>query len=340
MPSSQGPGSAVVLGRPGGLKMTATDVHHKSVYRKAPTTDVPRETLCSLTKSEEKRIAYSVDPYFRHGVRRMPVAAALTTTFVVLKPDAIAGRRAMTVVNELAGRGFSFIDASPFTFTPSLIRELWRYQYNVASWERIEIVDLMLPSSESLLLIVRDEQWEPGGLPAACRLAALKGPADPAKRKPTDLRSALNSPTPQFNFVHTADEPADVVRELAAMEVAFGWRTLGADTDDVLEQDAVKNLVERLYGRLPAHDLDRNASWRRIAASGSTAASSFALQALNGEEVDCTALFSMLADRKPPAQLLWDVLSIATAELPHSLPEPQPVIPTYGADASAWRGRR
>lgn len=302
------------------------------------TSDVPEEMLDSLTRSPEKRVAYRVDPYFRHGARHLSIGSVLATTFVVLKPDAIAGRRALTVVNELTRSGFTPLDAWSFTFTPSLIRELWRYQYNVASWPRIEVVDLLLPAGESLLLLLRDERWTPGSLPAACRLAAMKGPADPSKRSPSDLRAILDAPTPQFNFLHTADEPADVVRELAAIEVAYGRRILrDVVPSSTLEHDSVKSLIERLYGRVAAHDLDRQASWCRLAASDNNEVSSLARRALHGDNIDWSALLALFPEGQPPAELLWDALSIATAELPHSLPDPRPVIPTFGADASAWR---
>lgn len=305
-----------------------------------PTSDVPDEFLGCLTKSPEKATAYRVDPYFRHGARRVSAAAVLPVTFVAIKPDAIAGRRAVTLADELVRSELTVLGAWRFRFTPALIRELWRYQYNVASWARVEVVDLLLPSSDGLLLLLRDRRWSPAALPAACRLAARKGPADPSRRKPSDLRALLDAPTPQFNFFHTADEPADVVRELAAIEVASGKPLLDAVAEERTSGEvAVENLIEELYEETPAHDLDCESSWRRLAVCGDGGFASLARRALRGEGGGWSALLALFREKGVPGELLWDVLSVATAEMPHSLPAgSRPVIPTFGADVSAWSG--
>jgi nucleoside diphosphate kinase len=302
------------------------------------TSDVSLEAIEALTRSEEKLTAYRVDPYFRHGMRHVVVDAVLSTTFVILKPDSIAGRRADTVVEYLFDAGFAVLDGWAFTFTPSLIRELWRYQYNVASWHRVDVVDILLPSGESLLLLLHDTRWEQRGLPAACRLAAMKGSADPEKRKPNDLRTILDAPTPQFNFVHTADEPADVVRELAAIEIAHQKRILHDGASKTLDKGAVYDLVYQLYERVAAHDLDCDESWARLTLCADEAVKIIARQAVHDNTASWADLIALFPDGKPPGYLLWDVLSIATAELPHSLPDARPVIPTLGADVRAWTG--
>lgn len=304
-----------------------------------PTSDVPDEFLNWLTKSPGKAAAYRVDPYFRHGARQVSAAAVLPVTFVAIKPDAIAGRRSLTLVDELDRSEFTVLDAWRFRLTPALIRELWRYQYNVASWARVEVVDLLLPSSDSLLLLLRDRRWSPAALPAACRLAARKGSADPSRRKPGDLRALLDAPTPQFNFFHTADEPADVVRELAAVEVALGKPVLGAVAEErTSARVAVEGLIEELYAETPAHDLDCEPSWRRLAVCGDGEIASLARRALRGEGGGWSALLALFREKGTPGELLWDVLAIATAEMPHSLPGSRSVIPTFGADVSAWSG--
>ncbi|HEX5608559.1 MAG TPA: nucleoside-diphosphate kinase [Solirubrobacterales bacterium] len=301
------------------------------------TSDVPEDVLQSLTRSGAKMAAYRVDPYFRHGVHRISVETVLSTTFLVLKPDAIAGRRVSKILDALAAADFEPVDAWAFTFTPSLIRELWWYQYNVASLARVELVDLLLPSSESLFLLLRDRRWDPGELPAACRLTALKGPADPRRRRPGDLRAILDAPTRQFNFFHTADEPADVVRELAALEMACGQEILGRPMHlSALARRPVEEIVARLYAGVDEHDLDCEASWRRLAACEDEQVSALARRALEGERGGWGPLLALFRDGGEAGEMLWDVLSIATAELPHNLPDPQPLIPTFGSDAAAW----
>lgn len=303
-----------------------------------PTTDVPLTDVEALTGSHEKAAAYRVDPYFRQGMRYTTVDVALATTFVVFKPDAIAGRRVGTVLDVLARNNFTLLEAWPFRFSPALIRELWRYQYNVATWARIEVVDLLLSRSESLFALIRDEQWRPSRDPAACRLAALKGPADPARRRPGHLRTLLNGPTHLFNFIHTADEPADVVREVAAIEIAEGQRILQSVVAPAMPRNVVDVLVAELYGRVVSHDLDAQSSWSRLALEDGSVGL-LARRHLEGETIGWSDLLDTFPSRVPPSELLWDVLAIATAEIPHNLPKSHPVIPTVGSTAVARNGR-
>lgn len=299
----------------------------------APTTDVPVALVEALTQNAEKAVAYSFDPYFRRGIQHVTVEAVLPMTFLVFKPDAIAGRRIGTVLDALSENDFRLIDAWPFRFSPTLIRELWRYQYNVATWARIEVVDLLLCSSASMFALVHDAQWEPGRQPAACRLAALKGPADPARRRPGHLRTLLNGPTHLFNFIHTADEPADVVREIAAIEVSEGQPILQFDTSVPLPPSSIDVIVAGLYERVASHDLDAEASWQRLARLKNSPVMSLAHRRLLGEIVDWSQLLELFPNRVPPEHLLWDILAIATAEIPHNLPESCPVIPTVSSTA-------
>jgi hypothetical protein len=64
----------------------------------------------------------------------------------------------------------------------------------------------------------------PDGHPAR-RLTRLKGGNDPAGRAPDSLRSVAGSPNRLLTMVHTSDDPADVVRELA---VFLPWRERAA----------------------------------------------------------------------------------------------------------------
>jgi hypothetical protein len=60
----------------------------------------------------------------------------------------------------------------------------------------------------------------PDGAPSR-RLTRLKGGNDPSGRAADSLRSVAGSPNRLLTMVHTSDDPADVVRELA---VFLPWR--------------------------------------------------------------------------------------------------------------------
>ena len=97
-------------------------------------------------------------------------------------------------------------------FDRHAIRGLWRYQWNMATPQRQALQEQIMTSFDSLLVIVR--RSSPIRVPTTVYLTDLKGPSLPADRKPEHLRTVLNSTNPVLNFVHTADEPADVIREL------------------------------------------------------------------------------------------------------------------------------
>jgi hypothetical protein len=56
-------------------------------------------------------------------------------------------------------------------------------------------------------------------------ITRLKGGNDPAGRAPDSLRSVAGSPNRLLTMVHSSDDPADVVRELA---VFLPWRERAA----------------------------------------------------------------------------------------------------------------
>ncbi|MBT0770050.1 hypothetical protein KIH74_14015 [Kineosporia sp. J2-2] len=287
--------------------------------------DVDVAELRTLTRDREKAAQYRIDPHYRRGRQLIEPGDVWNTTFVVLKPDALAGRRVEAALRTVRGNGFTVVAATTLRFTPLLTREVWRYQFNIASRDRADVVDLLLPCADSLLLVLRDTRWCPGSaLPAACRLAALKGPADPAARGPADLRTALRGPTTLFNFLHTADEPADVVRELALFDLVTPRPvTPAVGAGEPLPDQRVEELVSLLYQQVPAHDLDAAASRERLAAIRHPAVR---------EGAGWRALLDALTAGELPADALWDVLSVATAAIECNVPGLRPVIPTVGAE--------
>jgi hypothetical protein len=298
--------------------------------------DIPEALLASLTRSPEKQHLYRTDPYFRHGLRQAPVDFVLGVTFMVLKPDAVVGRRIDPTVKFLHENGFVTTGAATFTFSPLLTREVWRYQFNVATWERAEVVDVLLPSGESLLLTLHDERWEPGAVPAACRLTALKGPAERRRRGSDDLRSRLGSPATLLNFVHTADEPADVVRELALFDLSAGSRSLAhALARCPVKEGMLAAIVRRLHRQQPAHDLDAMRSWRRLARHADPDVARAVRRALDDEAHNgWRVLLELCRERRLSPPALWDVLAIATAQIDSDVPGLRPVIPAV--PAAAW----
>lgn len=214
-----------------------------------------------LTNSLDKADLYSTDSYFWEGWEDFESVAgagacdlANDHTLILLKPDAVVARRLELVIDWLLESGFAIVAANLVTIDRHTIRLLWQYQWNIARRERKDACDLLLSSCPSLMLIAR----RPTGseLPAATMFALLKGPADPALRAPSHLRYHLGRRSTLLNFVHSADEAADLVRELAiCMPAAMRstvLRQMQAANDGV---HGARELVQQLYAQTPAHSL-------------------------------------------------------------------------------------
>ncbi|MGC9665090.1 AfsA-related hotdog domain-containing protein [Planosporangium sp. 12N6] len=214
----------------------------------------------SLSVSAAKRALFAVDSYFRDSWEDLCELPADDVdrilrhhALLLLKPDAVVGRRLETAAGWLARQG-TVVAAERVRLDRHTIRAMWQYQWNVASRDRRDLADLLCHGDgDSLLLVVR---MPPDTRPATARLSAAKGPADPARRTPGQLRHLLGNENFLLNFVHAADEPADLVREIGVLFDAPERRRLyrqlrrGADATA-----AVETAVRDLYERTPARDL-------------------------------------------------------------------------------------
>jgi hypothetical protein len=134
---------------------------------------------------------------------------------LLIKPDGIVSHAVVPALAHLREEGFVPVAATAVEFDPNLVRSLWLYKFNAATVDRVRAHDAILAQGPSLLVALRDEV--DSGLPAAVRLTELKGSSDPAKRGRSHLRTRLGVKSRILNLIHTADEPADVVRELGLL---------------------------------------------------------------------------------------------------------------------------
>ncbi|MGW1981838.1 nucleoside-diphosphate kinase [Streptomyces collinus] len=294
----------------------------------------------SLTADPRKRAAYRLDPYAREGLDlfRSPGDRAwlYTTTFVVIKPDAVVGRRGGLVLDILEEEGWLPIAARTFTFDPLLTREIWRYQFNAASRQRIAVVDHLLGTSPSLLVLLRDTR-RLDGLPATVRLTAAKGGADPQAAHARDLRTRFGRVNGLFNFIHTADEPADLVRELRIFCFRTGtdWlrAAITATPRSTGEGCPARGLLAGLEADAPTHDLDSAQSLVRLTVRPDVWGS---LAREHGTRDAVQRWLSALdAHDLPPGTARWDVLSVLTDWIDCNEPGVAPVLATVSA--TDWR---
>jgi hypothetical protein len=177
---------------------------------------------------------------------------------VTLKPEAIAGRRVRSCLEFLLDRRFVPILHRVVRHSRHSLREIWRYQWNVATLDRLALSDRMSTVSESLFLLLQDVN-EPLEVPAAVRLRGLKGSALPWLRRPEQLRSVLRGSNRMMTFVHASDEPIDVIREIGITFDREERRRLYREVAGGLFRDAsaaVLESAELLYRRHPEHPLE------------------------------------------------------------------------------------
>lgn len=219
-----------------------------------------------LSRSRDKLDLYAADTFFIEswedlvevtGDRAAGVAGEMAV--LMLKPDAIVSRVGRSALRWLEAAGFSVIVAERVVFDRRMIRDIWKYAWNVATRDRKDVMDLLMCSTPSLFIGMR------GPAPAALRLSERKGAADPSYRSPGDLREVLRACVPLINFVHTADEAADVIREIG---VYFGaeerrtiYRAALATTADLGQVEA---LLAELEDSAPPQELALEPAVRRV----------------------------------------------------------------------------
>ena len=231
----------------------------------------PMPVPCWASTSASKRLAYSVDPYFIDGWSDVvdiigPQAERLLrgSAMIVFKPEAVVGRRIRPALSFLRDHGFVAIGSHRFRYTKDTIRTAWQYQLNIATHQRLQLVDILEQAADSLCVLLRAREVTTEQS-ASELLAALKGPADPRQRVSGQLRYALGDNALLINFVHTADEVADLIRELAIYPDAAGrQRLLCAVRDGTSSEDVLADEVRRLEEAFPQHDLDFDRSLDRL----------------------------------------------------------------------------
>jgi hypothetical protein len=169
---------------------------------------------------------------------------------LTVKPDGLLAGQLPDCLRFLARHGLVPVQAIKFRYTRPMTRELWRYQWNIATLDRLALSDLLHRRRDSLTLVLADRTAGP--IPASSRLATLKGSAFPTAREDWHLRTALGAPNRLMVLVHCPDEPIDIVRELGIafepprlLRIYRQWRDILADgVENVVPVDVSEPVAE------------------------------------------------------------------------------------------------
>ncbi|MGN6814965.1 MAG: nucleoside-diphosphate kinase [Solirubrobacterales bacterium] len=294
-----------------------------------------------LSRFQDKLDLYATDTYFLESwedllavAGNQSLASLSRFASLTLKPDAVVGRTLKPTMKWLVDHGFSIVAAELVYFDRHITRGIWHYSWNVASRDRKDVVDMLLPATPSLFLALR------GPEDASLWLSANKGPANPKYRQPGQLRYGLGYFSTLLNFVHTSDEPADVIRELAVYFPAPTRRRIyqAMNSGDALQH--AEDLASELEDRFLPHDLALDASIERIRVlvdagqnGGSrdrTALRSHLDEIANGGTRDWKTLFSLLEAVGVPCEP-WDLIVVATNLVQIDNPDVDPMLPAISS---------
>lgn len=285
-----------------------------------------------LTCQPAKQHLYGADTYFQESHEQLAALTEDVTGFahrhaaLLLKPDAVVARRLEAAVDWLNGRGYRIVAAAVTRLTRTMIRSLWYFQWNLATPHRRRLAALFLEDADALVLLVRPEH-DPE-VPASVELTRLKGPTDPGARRPGQLRHLLGRHSYLLNLVHTPDEPADVLRELAvhfddtARDRLLRCALAGEDrTAEALE------LTGRLYAAAKPRNLDFEPAVDRLR---DAVARHRGTDPTAGPRLLLETAWEYGIDVDP-----WDAVIVGSKVLPMRQPGRAPVLD--GVDAGVWR---
>jgi hypothetical protein len=310
-------------------------------------------TWRALTAVEQKFREFSVEAYVRESwAQATPIlgedilASLQRVAMLVLKPDCIAGRKGIETLEYMREQGFRPVVAEVFRYDRHKAREIWRFQWNIATLDRLQLGDLLHTVTDALIVLFVDERGEPG-VPGSVRLAGLKGSSLPWERKDFHLRTRLGALNRMVVFTHCSDEPVDIVRELGILldtgRLDGVYRRLAAVLRGEQQGDDVDAAVRKLYTGFPQRSLDVAAAVERLRArlgsvdgvAGEPAAAERAARALDaacaGEKLNWRTWSDDLRQAGlDPSD--WDSVLVATQYILHDRPGIRCVISESGRE--------
>lgn len=287
----------------------------------------------------------------RYTFGRAAEAKMQRLAVMMFKPDALVGRRVRPALSFLAEHGFRPTTWEWIGLDRMLINTIWRFQWNVATVDRLELSELLFCATESLLVYFEDDAPR-DDLPSTVRLLGLKGPGRVDLQLPHHLRSAIRTPNRVMSMIHAPDEPIDLVRELGILFDGRRRRALlnRLSANSSLDGGhALDALVRSRESAIRHHDLDWHRSiarYRAMVGSDSQVRTVVELgeraaaATRRGRSLRIWPALSDHLDRTAPALDEWDRVLIGASLVQHNEPGSTCAIDSDGlAEWSAGLGR-
>ncbi|MBG0807928.1 hypothetical protein IY145_00580 [Methylosinus sp. H3A] len=221
-----------------------------------------------LTRLPEKVALYNSDVEFRYsfGLLYQMDPKALNEFLseygiIVLKPETFFARRALLAISFLKQHGYDVRHVLYLELSANIAANIWRYSLNIATIDRLILLLGVLTQRPALAMIVRRKHKDER--PCTTSLSKLKGSSLILDRDENTLRGLLAGPNPYLNYVHTADEPADLIRELPTW---FGFDSVKSVVTNVLGNESVSfdEELRHIYSQIPESDMNPAQAARRM----------------------------------------------------------------------------
>jgi hypothetical protein len=175
---------------------------------------------------------------------------------LTIKACGILARKGSSVVKWLRANDFDIVDGWITHLTPERSRIVWRWQLEKASRHRLWVMDNILSTTDTVVLILRRDR--DADIPAAAWLSVNKGPANRDRQRPGQMRFELEPTCFLLNYVHTSDDAVDIFRDIYVLggmrRVAALCETIGSSSSAQLRNGA-QRIVNATETRAPFHDL-------------------------------------------------------------------------------------
>lgn len=314
----------------------------------APTFDETSEAVVpwdSLTVSSLKKGLYTAefvadeawsDLQREFGGRALDLL--MNHTFIILKPETMARRCVSAVLEYLATHKFTPVAHRIVKISRSIGHQVWRYQWNAASVDRVCLTTFAHELTPSLFIVLRNDTSS--AIPATVRLRQLKGSAFANKRTPNHLRSVVGMTNRMLGFVHCPDEPADALRELGILffdrerELLFCELNGRSNSDHLIR-------AQRFEATCAPHVADAAPLIDRlISLGGGTGLHRLAIDARLKRCWPLRAVRQVFEDEHT-GPLSWDYVMLAAELIRHDRPNVGPLIVTAPAEeiAALWLER-
>ena len=210
----------------------------------------------------------------------------------------------------LAEFGVRPVSAFLFLFDRLKIRDIWRYELNIATYDRYPAVDALLCRYHSLFVLVEWERNHPRASDLPSFVTGIKGPSQLERRRPHHLRSRIDARDGMLNHIHTPDEPIDIIREIGVLFDKPVRQELLTYIRRPHSNEAcdLSTKIEQFYASVPEHDLTRAAVRQRFGDLCSD--DEFEQLARTGADAESFEAFSELLKHRSLPASYWDAITL------------------------------